>query len=276
MNSNINLSKVIFVVILIWHGLIYGKTITTYSVNSSAIKNLESIVDNDTLVFIELDNNLVIPKSLMFSFGSNPYRMFIDNIITLAKKNPAYNDSAVKWYKERKIRLVEDDWINLIENIKEKGAKIYGICSVPIIFKGVEQKRHKELLELGVKFTQKVNKNHYFYLDREMNSYSIFYKGIIFNHFYGTADSMIKFFKKINFIPKKLIFIDHMGNNIEKIESIFRVFDIDLYTIMYLGAHNIKGSPDHKIVKFQQKELILNKNWIEDENAEEIINKTDR
>ncbi|MEA0970055.1 hypothetical protein Megvenef_00001 [Candidatus Megaera venefica] len=55
----------------------------TYSVNSPTIKKIEEWVDKDTLVFIEIDDTLMMPQSLMFSFDSNPYRVFIDNMISL-------------------------------------------------------------------------------------------------------------------------------------------------------------------------------------------------
>ncbi len=45
----------------------------TYSVNSPTIKKIEEWVDKDTLVFIEIDDTLMMPQSLMFSFDSNPY-----------------------------------------------------------------------------------------------------------------------------------------------------------------------------------------------------------
>jgi len=52
----------------------------TYSLNSPTIKKIEEWVDKHTIVFIEIDDTLIMPKSLMFSFDSNPYRLFIELI----------------------------------------------------------------------------------------------------------------------------------------------------------------------------------------------------
>jgi len=42
-------------------------------------------------------------------------------------------------------------------------------------------------------------------------------------------------------------------------------------SVEYLGAREVIGKPDAETVKFQQKELILNGKWYEDEEAGQML-----
>ena len=139
----------------------------TYSVNSPVIKKIEEWVDKHTIVFIEIDDTLIMPKSLMFSFDSNPYRLFIDNLISLGERMPAYKASVAAWYQQRQVKLVESGWVDFINRLKEKGVAVYGICSMPLHLLNIEEKRYIEVKDLGITFSNAINKQEDFVIEKK-------------------------------------------------------------------------------------------------------------
>ena len=108
MNNKIQF--ILCLIIISFSSVSQAQLVTTYSVNSPIMKEISEWVDKETIVFIDLDDTLMTPKSLMFSHNSNPYRLFIDNMVTLGERVAHYNVTVAKWYKQRQVKLVEDAW----------------------------------------------------------------------------------------------------------------------------------------------------------------------
>jgi len=106
-----------------------GGVTSTYSINSTTIQKIDKLIDKDTIVFVELDDVLVMPQSKMFYYGDNPHRLFINTLIALAMENSIYLNRIATWYQMRKVRLVEDGWQNFINNLKKRNIPVYGLCN---------------------------------------------------------------------------------------------------------------------------------------------------
>lgn len=245
--------------------------ITTYSVNSSTIKKIEEWIDKDTIIFIELDDTLLIPQSKMFSFDSNPYRIFLSNLITLGEKSPVYTKAVANWFGQRKVRLVEEGWVDFISVARAKGAKIYGICSMPLYLINIEEMRLKELKNLGIIFDNKINNSEEFVIKREFPWFAKFYKGIIFNGPYSKHETILELFKITNSIPKKLVTFVNIKHEAKFIDKSLRKFNMYFKSVLYLGSREVTGRPDDEVVKFQQRELIEKGKWYEDEEALKLL-----
>lgn len=248
-----------------------AELITTYSINSPTVKEIEEWVDKDTIIFIELDDTLVMPQSKMFSFDSNPYRIFLSNLVTLGEKSPAYTKAVANWFGQRKVRLVEDGWVDLISKARARGAKIYGICSMPLYLINIEEKRLKELKDLGIIFDSKINNTEELVIKREFPWFAKFYKGIIFNGPYSKQETILELFKVTNSIPKKLVTFANIKHDIKFIDKGLRKFNMYFKSVLYLGSREVTGRPDDEVVKFQQRELIEKGKWYEDEEAAKLL-----
>jgi hypothetical protein len=242
----------------------------TYSVNSSTIQKIEEWVDKHTIVFIEIDDTLIMPKSLMFSFDSNPYRLFIDNLISLGTRMPAYNSSVASWYQQRQVKLVESGWVDFINRLKEKGVTVYGICSMPLHLLNIEEKRYIEVKDLGITFSNSINKQEDFVIEKKEAWFSRFYKGIVFTGPYSKSHTLIEFLRITN-VPSKMLVISSINQEVKAIDSELRVFNMDYYSVHYLGAREVRGKPDEQLVKLQQQELIQNGKWLEDDAAKLLL-----
>jgi len=249
-----------------------GKIITTYSVTSQTMKNVAaSISGKDNVVFINLDDVLTIPESLMFSYGANPYRTFIEDMVSLGKTIPAYDRVVAKWYQQRSLKLVEKEWVDFVKKLEEKNVTIYGIYSAPIHLLNMQEKLYQDVQNLGITFTDKVNDKEHFIIEREGRWGSMFYKGIITTVPYSKSHTMMEFLRITNLAPHKLVFIDNMKKELKRVDKMLRVFDMENYNVLYLGAQRIAKEPDERVVKLQQDTLINTGKWLEDDEAARIL-----
>ena len=248
-----------------------GGVTSTYSINSTTIQKIDKLIDKDTIVFVELDDVLVMPQSKMFYYGDNPHRLFINTLIALAMENSIYLNRIATWYQMRKVRLVEDCWQNFINNLKKRNIPVYGLCNMPIQLQNIEQKRFLELKELGVEFTDKINNTNIMEIAKKEDWSSQFYYGIIFTGPFNKAQTLIDFIKVTNISPKKIVVFNKNKNDLEMIQRLFYRFRIDFYSILYLGAKQFTQMPDSNVVKLQQKMLFEDNKWLEDDEAESLL-----
>ncbi len=258
-------------VIMFLNSVSEAKFVTTYSVNSPVMQEVGQWADKDTIVFVNLDDTLMMPKSLMFSYNSNPYRMFMDNMISLGERMHSYNIIVSKWYQQRQVKLVEDGWVDFVKKLQGKGAVVYGFCSMPIHLVNIEEKRYLEAKDLDIIFTSKINGKEVLEIEKQERWYSFFHKGIIFTGPYSKSHTLMEFLRVTNVIPKKLVFIDHIEHEVKRVEQFLRVFDMEYYNILYLGVKEVPGKPDVNVIKLQQQELIQNGVWMEDDAARALL-----
>jgi hypothetical protein len=270
MNNRILLPIFIFIIFISTFSS--AELIVTYSVNSSTIKKVEEWIDKNTIIFIELDDVLVMPKSKMFSYDSNPYRTFINNLVKLGDKSELYMQAVANWYSQRKIRLVEEGWIDFIKRTREKGAKVYGLCSMPLYLVNIESARLQEILDLGIIFDNEINGLQEFIIKKEFTWFSGFYKGIIYTGPYSKHETILELFKNTNLSPEKLLVFANIKYELQLVDKALRRFNMSFKNILYLGSREVTGRPDAEVVKLQQRELIEKGKWYEDDEAMRILN----
>lgn len=266
--SFLKLFSILLVTLLFSANSVYAELLTTYSINSSTIKNLDKWIDQDTLVLIEIDDVIVTPKSKMFRYNDNPYRLFIQNLISQSKQDSKYLQFVSNWYQARKLKLVEDGWGKFIADLQEKNIPVYGFCTMPIQLKGIERQRFLELQDLGISFTNKINNKDVLEIDKQEEWSSLFYGGIIFTGPFAKSKTLLDFIKITNISPKKILVFGQIKNDLKLIEQNLRGFRISYYNVLYLGARKVPGKPNPKTVQLQQKTLFEQGKWLEDEELE--------
>ncbi len=272
-------SKIILAALLFcfgFSGIASAKMKTTYSVNSSTMKKIADWADKDTVMFVSLDNVVMMPKSEMFSYNSNPYLGFIQNMVSLGERMPRYNKIVSQWYAKRQVRLVEEGWEGFIKAMRAKGVTVYGISYMPIHLSNIEPKIYKDITDLGVLFTSKINGKEEMQIEKHTNWSSSFYKGIIFLGPFGPSHTLMEFLKVTNISPKKMLFISNSEPDLERMDTSLRVFDMEFYNVEYRGVYETGNKPDEKIVKLQQKYLINQGIWLEDEQAAAMLKAIDQ
>ncbi len=131
------------------------------TLDDTKIAELKNWIDKDTIVFITTDKTISTTESQLFAKGSF-YRYILTNMQRQAKKRSKYYQYLINFYNKRRLRLIEDKWSDFIYNIKEKEALVYGLSTPPFKIKNIQNKQYKELADLGVTFSTKVNDQEYF------------------------------------------------------------------------------------------------------------------
>ncbi|MGC0371488.1 MAG: hypothetical protein DGJ47_000177 [Rickettsiaceae bacterium] len=276
MNSN-NISWygvfkiIIFNILIILPLSSQAKVMSLKSIDESFKQKLLNWADENTVILIEVDGTIMVPQSDMFAKSKSPYNNFINNLAKLGKRNDNYNSMIAQWYQQRKVKLVDEQWVEVIESLKENGAKIFGICSHPIHLLNIEQKRLYELGNFGIKFTNEIGNNAQFIIKKQGDWFARFDRGVIFTGPYSQS-RIIMDFLRYTYIPKKLMIISHKEREIEHIDKKLRIFNIKFYSIKYYGAKQISNKPIKEVVEFQQRELMTKKVWHEDESVKQILN----
>lgn len=241
----------------------------TLSINLNPVKNLEKIVDENTLVLIALDDVIFTPESQMFSRYSL-YRFFIKNIIYKAKFNSKYQDFIESWLKTRKLKLVEPNWVEFINRLKASGATVYGFYSMPLKIENIEKNILKELEVFHIGFDQKINNSD----ELEIMPGSVpasFYHGVLFTGEFDIASVLYNMIKVTNISPYKIIVLSNSLDELEKIDDILGVFNMDFYNIQYLGIDELSYNIDYDLVNFQKQYLLNYGIWLEDEKAKKLL-----
>jgi hypothetical protein len=268
-----NIAEMILIIIISSgiNNFAVAEFVTTYGVDSLTMKKIEEWTDKNTVIFIEIDDTIMMPKANMFSFDSNPNRNFISNMAELGDRMPTYNEIIARWYQQREIKLVEDEWVGFINRLKAKGASVYGMCTMPIHLLNIEQRRWLEANNLGIIFTKLMNNKEEFEIERQGQWSSSFYNGIIFTGPYSQSHTLMELYKIMHIFPSKTLVIGSSKNEVQRIERKLRIYNMKYYNVHYLGARNVKGRPNPEIVKIQQRELINSGRWLEDEIAAQFL-----
>jgi hypothetical protein len=252
----------------------YAAIPATYSLNSDVAQNIIKTIDSTTIVLINIDKTIVAPKSKMFRYSNNPYRTFIQDLTAQAKNMPVFNHALSAFLQRRKIILVEPEWPSFIEKLKSTGALVLGLYQTMImeheLIKDPQEWHYQELKYFGVNFTDKINGKELITLGPKKDN-SFFYKGILFTGALSKNGALIEFMKVSNIMPRKIVAIDPRIDDLKQTEYALRVFDIEYYPIQYLAEQEIAGIPNSDVVKLQQDNLLANNQWLEDDEAEQLL-----
>ena len=250
-----------------------AQVLTTYSIKSSTADMLVDWVDKDTMVFVTIDDVLLMPNYNMFSRDNNPYIAFIDDIISRAKYSEDFKDLLEKWYSQRRLRFVESEWLEYINKLKAKGAMVFGICDIDLPLKDIEKKRYVEVKTQGVSFTEEINNKNVLVLGQLDNWISVFYQGILFSGHLGSAKTIETFMKTTNIVPKKIVFFGMRENTVRQVDLILRPFNMNYYTVIYLATKEFKPEINHALIRFQQLHFLETGELIEDDKLNETLSK---
>lgn len=229
-----------------------------------------SKITNQTLVLLDIDDTVITPKSKLFRHGKYCQPDLIDRL----KKNnniPAVSN----WRLSRKTILIEPEWVNFINNIKEI-TTVYALTKVDTgeygVIPSMEQWRYNELRSHNIIFTEKLlDKNNYkFIINADSNSYAAFYNGIAMTGPFSKVQVLKRIVNKIKNKYNKIIFIDDKKENIMDIKQYCSDSNINFKGFLYTGLDLIKEDADYDTVRKQIDSLVHKNKWLEDEEFNQV------
>ncbi|HBG35362.1 MAG TPA: hypothetical protein DER04_06960 [Holosporales bacterium] len=237
------------------------------------IKDFLSSIEENSIIFLDVDDTLITPISKVFRFRS-PYRTLIDDIKRDRERIPHFETLLSRWRLQRQTQLVSEEWVGFIKELKEK-FPLYALTQMETGPLGdiplMEKWRHKELTEKGLEFTLTYcGQNKEVILSSPSKPYdATFYKGIFSTGSYSKGEIIRQYCLRKN--PGKVVLIDDRAEHLNDVYNACCDCSVPFSGIFFKGERLIAGVPDTTVAEFQKDHLLSQYEWLEDEEAERKI-----
>ncbi|OJW51174.1 MAG: hypothetical protein BGO67_12695 [Alphaproteobacteria bacterium 41-28] len=247
------------------------KIVTAYTVPE--VQKALSKIDENAVIFIDVDDTLITPKSKFFH-ASSPYRFLIDDLKRNREKYRNFEEILSHWRLQRKTILVSEDWPDFINTLKT----VYPVYALTKMETGsigaipsMEKWRYEELKGKGISFTPLFHGVSEVTLVSEPSKPypASFYKGIFITGSFNKSDIIRAFLKTER--PSQIVLIDDRPEYLQDAIEECNRQSIPFLGILFKGTELILGEPDHDIAEFQKQTLLEHAKWLEDEEAEQAL-----
>lgn len=245
---------------------------TVFPIASSALEILKLIknIPAGASIFIDVDDTIITPKSV--TFRSPPYNQMISRIKANKNNYDNFEEIVSNWRLQRKVILIDEEWTQVL-NILKKDYSVYALTQMNTGESGnipsVQKWRYEELKSLGIEFSS--NEKLAIYNTAPKND-AVFYKGIFITGNHSKSGTLAKFAEDLNY--SFIVFVDDRKDHLEDVRDYCKKYNIGFLGVLFDGLKNLLGKPDPKLAEFQERYLIENAKWLEDEEAYELMAKS--
>lgn len=228
-------------------------------INTLVIFDCDDVLIHKTDSILNKDNSDKLKRCINFAFIKHPFAYFhLDSLKWIVSKNCN--------------QILVHDLPALVSKLQDRNIK--AIVLTAMINKTIEEGsfinlRIEELYKFGFDFSKNWNDlKETSLIDQDDSPY--YKQGIICAGHKSKSIALELFLKYSRFHPKKIIFIDDSRKNLEDVMAFSQKTGIEFLGIEYLGYRKIpnKYSFSQKRADFQINNLITNKIWLSDEDAE--------
>ena len=240
---------------------------TAQSINE--LSEFWNSVPENTLVLLDVDDTLIRPQSVMFDYHSG-HQQFIDDLKKRHHEIDNFAEILGQWLIKRQVMLVEDAWPQLIKNLKSKPlTRVYGFTQIntgvmPYI-KSMEEWRADELQSMDIIFSHDDQPS--VKLCENNQGYACFHRGVLITGPFSKCQLLDAFLQQSSDKPSHIIFVDDRLDHIEAIKDYAAAKDIGYTGIHYQGAQILQRACDPQVMAYQQRMLMEQTIWLEDEEA---------
>ena len=235
----------IFIFLMLIFTNLFGKVIEIKN-----IKEVKKEIKKYSLVIFDLDNTIMEPVQHL---GSDQW--FFHRIKHHEKNGLDFKESLERtlheWYEIQaitKVKLVEKDIKNLIENLQKDNIAIMGLTTRDVDFSLAALKQLKSL-DISLDKSSLHKQNIFF-------ENGILYKnGILFANGMNKGHVLDQFFKKIDFLPKSVVFIDDKLKHLTEVENFCKKVDVKFLGFRYGYLDEKVKNFDKNIADIQHKKL---------------------
>lgn len=227
--------------------------------------------DQDTLVIFDVDDVLITYKDVILRPSGSHFRptswknidqkecIFLISIM-INEAQPMLIESSIPWF---------------IKKLQTKGAKTMALTSARTgkfgVIENAEDWRLKILKQFDMDFSHAFPKNPLIYFDQVKNEsdYPLFKNGILFlgDEKNTKGDLLVQFLEKMQYKPKKVIFIDDKMPHLISVETALNEAKISFQGYQYKGVEQLSEEFDEQIAEIQFKYLQKNHKWLSDSEA---------
>lgn len=239
------------------------------------IENTLSSLPDGAVIFLDVDDTIITPQSKVFR-ASSPFRNIIDQIKKHRDTIPHVEKILSHWRLQRKAILVSDQWPILINTLKKK-YEVYALTKLETgrvgAIPSMEKWRYEELKKKGVTFTPTCpGISEGIIVKNTSQPYpATFYRGIFITGSFNKSDVIAAFVK--NKRPPLIVLVDDRLEYLQDAIEECNRQSLHFIGILFKGVEHLSGEPDPKIAEFQKQYLLDHAQWLEDDQAQEKVEK---
>lgn len=239
------------------------------------IQNAFSSLPEGAVIFLDVDDTIITPQSKVFR-ASSPFRNIIDQIKKQRDHILHVEKILSHWRLQRKSILVSEQWPVFINTLKKR-YEVYALTKLETgrvgAIPSMEKWRYEELKEKGVTFTPTCpGLAEGILVEDGSHPYpATFYRGIFITGSFNKSDVIAAFVK--NRRPPLIVLVDDRLEYLQDAIEECNRQSLHFLGILFKGAEYLPGEPDPKVAEFQKQYLLDHSQWLEDEQAQETVEK---
>jgi hypothetical protein len=228
--------------------------------------------DKDTLVIFDVDDVLITYNDMVLRPCGARFRPASWKDID--PKEIPYLMSIM--LNEGKIILIDPSAPRLVNKLESRGVKTIALTAARTgkfgVIENAEDWRLKILKQFNLDFSKSFPKNQIIYFGdgaKKENDYSLFKDGVLF---LGDEKStkgalLVQFLDKVQWKPKKVIFIDDKMSHLSSVETALNEAKIPFQGYQYKGVEKLPGELNEQIAEVQFTYLRKDHKWLSDSEA---------
>ncbi len=228
--------------------------------------------DKDTLVIFDVDDVLITYNDMVLRPCGARFRPASWKDID--PKEIPYLMSIM--LNEGKIILIDPSAPRLVNKLESRGVKTIALTAARTgkfgVIENAEDWRLKILKQFNLDFSKSFPKNQIIYFGdgaKKENDYSFFKDGVLF---LGDEKStkgalLVQFLDKVQWKPKKVIFIDDKMSHLSSVETALNEAKIPFQGYQYKGVEKLPGELNEQIAEVQFTYLRKDHKWLSDSEA---------
>lgn len=248
-----------------------------YSIDSiaEAKKSLLALTEQDLAIF-DVDDTLIAYKDSLLRPCSTLTLGWL-MLKNSSKITPElYNELTSVIFDEAKKDVIEKETPLIIHEMQQKKIKTIALTAATAGAMGhitkFEEARVKELQEFDIDFDHPFpGVVHIDFEEYKTKNNPAFFQGILFSDNFGKARVLLSFLDKVQFHPKKVVFVDDKLKNLVEVEDALTERGIDFVGFHYKGAEKLPCKADRAVFDLQIQTLETEKRWISDEDAKALL-----
>lgn len=257
--------------------LMFGSAYSNNIIETENMKDLPSLVDAQTVVFLNLDDTL---NDSTITLGSGAWRQYIRKKIPEYEKQKGSRWSdlnlhdALTFYVSSNIpfKAVQPETPGIIKELQDKNIPVFVLTGrgkdlwYSTDIKGVDTLAFRQLERSGYDFNKGIPSS----FDKIDPQY--YAKGVFFSAGEDKGEFLEKeVFRPANFYPKKVVFVDDKHEGLESVQKLMKKLGVRDFQ----GVHYTRAKKEHKdfdpiVATIQLQELLNNGKVLSDKEALEI------
>jgi FMN phosphatase YigB (HAD superfamily) len=240
------------------------------------IEKIRKHIDQETLVIFDIDETLVVGRHNLYSPGPTcqAYKKRILNELSRKQENMAQLYSQV--LLQTRFDCVEDGTASLVSELHSKGIKTLALTARHTgehgLIKDLTEWTSDHLQKLQLDFSRSFPEVTPFELTgRKGRAKPLYKNGIIYTCSQDKGSLLMQFLNKINFHPKKVVFIDDLLVNAESVSQALERVGIKNYCYHYTYVRDLPDTFDARLADVQVKHLIQTGKLLSDEEARLLL-----